>query len=341
MESAIFGLRFTSNEDLEPDAGELKQFLERPKKDRGAEIHKDDLAKYVQHLKGVQEFEMRRRQGSAELDIYERKSFGVLSHSHFFSSALKSAIEQYKYHYHSFSALDFKKPRSFVRSAEEEIGRLNPKKKDDQAKIARLRDMIAQRNANIETLEKRRSQLSKELKNIAIYVRDNLIRIQKLCESSIVVLVDLQIGKEKEHQIIEDIRRHFKDEIRDYMQVGPVSRKFAENLKEEFSKLSKQLSQTVLEDVYSIARVYEQIHDHAKKFASSLDRLVLRIEAEKRTDFDEEKNVLGRVGQELILLITEYDFEIREPEDIQHKDEHERLLMTKRKEMLDHLFGLL
>jgi len=47
-------------------------------------------------------------------------------------------VEQYKFHINTLSQLDLKKPSAFIKSAEEEIARLNPKKKDEVARKERL-----------------------------------------------------------------------------------------------------------------------------------------------------------------------------------------------------------
>lgn len=340
-DNAIFGLRFQSNEDLQPSREELDRFLEGPKKQHGAEKRLDDLSKYLRDLKAVDAFGADRQRGTAEYAFNERKLLGVLLHSQFFNSALKLAIEQYSYHYNRLCALDFKKPRSFVKSAQDEINSLSPKKKLDQPKISRLQAMVDQRNADLQSLEKIRTGLTNELRNIAVYVRDNLARIRKRCESSIAVLVNLQLGKEKERELIEDIKKQFKEELRDHMQLGPVSLQFAEKVKEDFAQHSKELSQLVLDDIYSITLLFEQIHEHAQKFSARLDTLIRQAEAKKGAAPEEDLEVLGAVDQVLVALVSEYRFEVKKAAEPMHKDGHERLLVDKRKEMLNHLLDLL
>ncbi len=341
METAIFGLRFKSNETLQPTLEDLRLFLESPRKEGKKEKHGDDLANYLQHLARVEEFEKNRKQGMGQTDFHEKMLLGVLSHSHFFRSSLKSAVEQYKYHYHALMTIDLRKPAAFIKSAEEEIKRFNPKSKDDQAKMARLQGMIDQRSKDLEALKERWPHLGDELHSIAVYVRDNLVRIQKLCESSITVLVGLQIGGEKTGQLIEDIKTHFKEQVRDYLQLGPVTKQYVESLKEEVAKLSKQLSQQVLEDIYAVTRVYEALHDHAQKIAVQLDALVRQVKAEQHKSIEEDRDLFGRIEQALISLITDYHLDTAMPKDARSGDKHDELLFEKRKEMLDHLFDLL
>jgi hypothetical protein len=135
---SIFGLRFRSQAEIHPSQEELRVFLESVKKKGGQEIHGNDLAKYRELLKDMQQ------------DIRDKMFYGVLNHSRFVNPALKSAVEQYKYHLHTLINLDLKKPKVFIR---------------------------------------RWAALAEELINIALYVRDNLVKIAKLCEASIVILL--------------------------------------------------------------------------------------------------------------------------------------------------------
>ncbi len=342
MDSSIFGLRFKANDAIHPSPDELQGFLESPKKEGGRERHKDDLAHYGQHLGRIEEFERMQKLGAAQYDFREKMLLGVFSHSHFFKPSLKSAVEQYKYHDHRLSLIDFKKPQDFIRSAQEELARLSPKKKDDQPKIARFQSMIDQRTREIEALKARWPALGTELRNIAAYIQENLMKIQKLCEATITLLVGLQIAGDKQSQLIEDIKVHFKEQVRDNLQVGPVTKQYVENLKEDVAKLSKHLSQIVLEDIYALTRVYEDIHDHAKKFAGQLEELVRQADKNKqRKDIDEDKKLFGRVEQTLVSLLSDYRLDSAKPAALGAETEYDRILSAKRKEMLDHVFALL
>ena len=341
METAIFGLRFKSHEALQPAIEDLRLFLESPRKEGKKERHGDALANYLQHLARVEEFEKDRQRGMGQTDFHEKMLLGVLSHSHFFTSSLKSAVEQYQYHCHALMTIDLRKPLVFIKSAEEEIKRFNPKSKDDQAKMSRLQGMIDQRNKDLEAIRDLWPRLGDELHNIAVYIRDNLVKIQKLCESSITVLVGLQIGGEKTGQLIEDIKTHFKEQVREYLQLGPVTKQYVESLKEDVANLSKQLSRQVLEDIYAVTRIYEALHDHAKKIVSQLDTQIRQVKAKQHKSIEEDRDLFGRIEHALISLISGYHLDTAMPKDARSGDKHDKLLMEKRKEMLDHLFDLL
>lgn len=340
--SPIFGLRFQSNEAILPGAHDLSAFLESPKKEGGRERHADDLAAYAETLQVVEDYERDRRQGAGSARFSEKMLYGVLAHSECFKPALKSAVELYKYHCHALAALDLRKPTAFIRSAEEEIGRLNPKKKDDAAKISRLQAMADDRKKDLEALKARWLALAAELTSIAAWVRDNLVLIQKLCESSITVLVGLQVGRKEEARLIEDLKTHFKDQVRDSLQQGPVTKEYIENLKETVPRLSKQLSLLLLEDVYSLTSLYEAMHDHAGKAAAALDALIKEAAVKKHASIDTDRDLSARIELVLIALLAGCRFTVKARDAVRGGDpEHEGLLLQKRKEMLDRLFGLL
>lgn len=341
MDTPIFGLRFKSNEAVQPSTEDVRSFLETLKKPGGKERHGDDLAKYVRYLNLVEEFETKQKLGVARTEFHEKLHLGALSRSHFFKQPFRSALEQYKYHRHALATLDFKKPSDFIRSAEEEIRGLNPKKKDDQPKIARLQAMVDQRNKDLAALKTRRRELGEELYNITGYIQENLEKIRKLCESSIVVLAGLQVGGEKTGELIEDVKTHFKEQVRDSLQLGQVTKEYIEQLKAEVAELSKQLSQQVLEDVYSVTRVYEAVHDHAKKFSVLLGESLKKIAAGRQASGDGALDLFGKVEQELMALASGFTFETEQRGEAGGANEHGQLLFEKRKEMLDHVFELL
>src|SRR5574341_1000131 len=317
MDKSIFGLRFASNEAIHPGPQELGDFLERPLKEGGRERHADGV------------------------ETSARMLYGVLSHSRCFTPALKSAVELSLYYSHALASIDLRKPSSFIRSAEEEIGRLNPKRQEDAARIARLRDMTDERKKDLDGLKARWLALARELSGIAVYVRDNLVAVQKLCETSITILVGLQVGRKEEARIIEDIKAHFRDQVRDSLQLGAVTKEYIEQLKETVARLSKQMSLLLLEDSYSLTGLYEALHGHARDFSGKLDGLIAEAGRSKHGNIEEDKELYGRIAQTLTALVSTCRLEVKAA-DASHRDgSQERILIEKRKEMLDHLFSLL
>jgi len=234
-------------------------------------------------------------------DFRGKMFYGVLSHSRFVNPALKSAVEQYKYLLQVLKTLDFKKPKVFIR---------------------------------------RWAALSEELSNIALYIRDNLLKIEKLCEASIVFLVDLQIEKKFEHQLIEEIKTHFKEHLKDSLHHGPIADQYLETVKKDVGMLSKEITVILREDVYTLQNMYESIYNHAKKIAREIETLMDKFKSRKGKNFENDWGILEQVEQALVSLISEYHFDLTATE-IHTETAHEDILLEKRKEMLNHLFELL
>lgn len=337
----IFDLRHQTNEDVQPTSEELAAFLASPKEERGNAKHEDDLTLYCADLKVIDEFEARTRNGADDYHLAERRFLGVLSHARFFNHTVKCVVEEYKYLYEKLRVLDFKKPRDFVRAVQEELETLDQTRKADQPKIARLREKLQKRNEDIEALEKSRHDLTLELKNIASYLYENLMRIKKLCELSVATITSLAADHDIEQEAIAELKKEFKDELRERLQQGPVSREAAEQSKEDFLLHAKDLSEFARQDRLALTRIYEQVRGHVEKHAAELDALVRQIDAKKGIRFEEERDVLGKINRNLIALISEYQFGGEKSEENAHQDEHERLVEQKRNDMLRRVFNLL
>ncbi len=340
MDKSIFGLRFKSNNELLPSAEDLNAFLASPKKAGAPELlHNDDLAHYNELISSILAFDLNEYPDTAQ-EAFQKKMFlGALAHSNFVKPALKSAVEQYKYHLHTLASLDPKKPLAFIKSAEEEMARLNPKKKDEAARLARMQILVDERKKTMEELARHCTSLVEELGHLAFYIRENLGKIGKLCEASIGILVSEQIARKKETGLIEDIKMHFKERLRESLHQGTITKEQLEAAKEEVADLSKRTADLLRADVYTLTGLYEGVHDHAKKITNELDALTARI-APKRMSLDEDKELFARIEQVLVSLITAYRFELK-AEGIGNETEHDKILFEKRKKMLDHLFNLL
>jgi len=334
-DKTIFGLRFRSNERLQPSFEELRRFLDNPKKEDKGTLHSDDLAAYRNLLKAVESFE-HGRQG----DFRDRMLYGVLGHSHLVKPALKLAVEQYKFHVHTLSELDLKKPSAFITSAEDEIARLNPKKKDEATRRERLSGMVEERKRAINAVKRHWHALAEELGHIIAYIRDNLAKIEKLSEESIGILVREQISRKKEAGMIEDIKTQFKDRLRESLHQGTITKEQLEKTKEEVAGLSKQTADLLRSDGYTLARLYEAIHEYIKKISRELELVMGEIERKKHTSYNEDLELCMQAEKILISLTQDCRFEIP-ASDIGTETEHEEIIIEKRREMLDHLFDLL
>jgi hypothetical protein len=76
-DKTIFGLRFRSNEKLQPSIDGLRIFLDSLKKEDKGRLHGDDLEPYRDLLKDIESFEHGRQKG-----FRDWMPFTVLDHSH-------------------------------------------------------------------------------------------------------------------------------------------------------------------------------------------------------------------------------------------------------------------
>jgi hypothetical protein len=341
MDISTFGLRFKSNEALQPNSAELSVFLASPRASGAPGLHKDDFAAFIHYRELVEAYDMDLKQGVGRMEFGERRLLGVLSHIGFFKPAFRVAIEEYKYHNHQLGLIDFNKPETFIRSAEVEIGNLNPKKREDLQKMARLQDLIMRRRKDREALIQRRRTIAGELYHIAVYVRDNLVKVQQLCESAIVRLAKLQVGGEKTGQMIEDLKQQFKEQVRDHRQMGAITPDYLESVKTEVAQLSQRLTRSVLEDIYFVTRIYEDFYEHAKNGAGRLEDLLIWADRVRKKDTNDEDPLFTRIEQVLVALISEFRIDAKPADQPGGSDRHEELLLQKRRELLDHIFLLL
>jgi hypothetical protein len=340
IDNTIFGLRFGSNAEMQPTLEELRAFLASPKEGGKREPRGDVLASYLEMLDRIERFERDRRVSASSPDLRDKMFLGALRISSFFNPSLKTAVMQYLYQCHALLTLDFKKPTAFIRSAEEEMGRLNPKKKEDGAKLAKLSDMVEERKRTLAALVRRQKMLGDELRNIARYITDNLVKIKKLCEASIVVLVDFQIAGKEANRLIEDIQEHFKDQLTDSLDAGPISPERFETIQQDVAALSEELAALLREDVYALTGLFETIHEHAQKLAGEIDTLTKKTGSTKNTDNEDEGRLFAQIESCLVSLVSDIHFELKAVAT-RSKTAHDHMLVEKRKEIVDSLFALL
>jgi hypothetical protein len=199
--------------------------------------------------------------------------------------------------------------------------------------------MVDARKQVLDALTRRWSALVKEMGHLVQYLRENLGHIEKLCEASIVILVSEQIDRKKQSVLIEDIKTHIKERLRESLHQGTITKEQLDAAKEEASVLSKRTADLLRSDVYALSVLYESIHGHIKKIAYELDTLVAQISA-TRTDFEQDKMLFDKIGQVLLSLITDYRLKLQSTE-IRPETERDIILLEKRKEMFDHLFSTL
>ncbi len=332
--STIFNLRFGSNAQLQPSTEELRQFL-ASKKAGMTGLQGDDLAPYWELLTAVAVYKRDGTEGFRDKMLYT-----VLSHSHFAKPAVRAVVEEFKYHRHTLSGLDFKKPSAFIKSAEEEISRLNPKKKEDAARIERMRGMVEERRLALEKQQKRWTELTDELNQVIAYILENLSKIEKLCGASIALLAGEQVDRKKEQGLIEDIKTEFRERLKDLLHQGTIKPQDLEAAKEQVAELSRRTADLIRSDIFTLTRVYETIHGHVRKITGELRAVAAKIEGNGQKRFEENMRLYQDAENILVALITGCKFDVKAAE-ISAETENDKMLVEKRREFFDHLVDLL
>jgi hypothetical protein len=336
VDRSIFGLRFGSNPELTPSREELGSFLEKTFKAGTRQLYSSDLTVYGDLVGKLIAFDQDMQRSTAR-SLREAMFYRVLGNSQFAHPALMLAVGQYLYHLHALGQIDLRKPAAFIRAAEEEMGKLKPKRKDDAVKLARLQGMVEERKRTLDGLQKQMKALIGELRHIMVYIRDNLVRIQKLCEASIVVLVELQLSQKEEKRLIDDIRERLRERTADSLYGGADSTAFSE---QDAAVLSKEMAALIRQDIYALSGLYESIHDHAADVVQKLDLLLKEVDVVKARSIDEERELFARASTVLAYLIAGHRFDLKTTE-FRSETAYGDLLDDERKEMHSHLFDLL
>ncbi len=331
-ESSVFGLRLESNLHLEPGKEDLGHFLASRKSLQSRATHEADLSRFRGQVRLVEEYGRESQQVTKGLGIQDRMFYSALSYSSFYSPALLGVIELYKYYFHQFLSIDVRKPQAFIQAAEQEIASLNPKKRVDAEKIARLRDLVKDRRNMIISMGKKKGELSRELKNIAGYVRLNIARISGRCEKAIIFLVQLQTEGSEEQRLIADIKDQFKQDLKDGLQRGGVTMADVEAARKDLAVLSKEIAALIREDVFALSSLYEAIQEHTIKIVARMEQLLTEAERMK-TDSSDAALVFSRIEETLVTLVSDLRLTFK-PVIPPTSTKHGKILEQKREEML-------
>jgi hypothetical protein len=338
IDKTIFGLRFGANDELFPSQDDLRVFLQSPKEKNGKTLHGDDLTTYNEMLTSIIAFGYNRRRGTAAETLQRKVFLEALEHVSFFNPAFKSAIEQYKYHLHALNAIDFNKPKGFIKSAEEEINRL--KKKDEAARLSRLQGMVYERKRMLETLEMRWEALAKELNHIARYVYQNLVKIERLSGASVGRLTDPQTALDEENRVTDEIKALFKERLKESLHRGQITKQDLEDVKKMVDTLSREISEIVRDDLNALVGLYESIYNHASKSVHALNTLAEKIENNAVKSREDYRELFTQVEKVLVSAVSEYRFGIKIKESLS-ETAYRDILEEKRKEMLDRILEML
>jgi hypothetical protein len=340
VDNTIFGLRFGSDESLYPSPATLSEYFERSKTDgRGSQL--DDLAVYRESLARLNTFEQHRHQphSASQQYFHDRMLYGVIGLSQIINPVLKSEVELYKYYAHELITLDFKKPVVFIRAAEEEMGRLNPLKKRDAHKLQRLQELVEARKLAQETLKKRGVTLEKELDSIARYIRSNLVKIGRLCEASIVILMELQMARKMERRLIDEIAFDYQESLKEVLNPDPAGGQTFD-IEKDVDTLASEMSVLMREDLYAMAELYEAIYNHTKRIVRELDIRITEMESGSNGNFEENSTLFRRIEQVLVSLASDFNFELI-AKNLSCKPAHAKLLIEKRHDMIEYVFDML
>lgn len=335
--SVIFGRREGPDASIRPSEEDLGAFLERMKKQGALVPHVNAMGKIRSMMIDMEAFETRRKLEPWQQDHRERMVYGVLRHSRFVCIELLTAVAEFQYHLRTLASLDFASPEEFIANAERTLKKLKRSKIDHVVRMLRLKEMIEERRNLLAGLEVRQRALIDELRHIASYVRENLIRIETLCRKAIVVLVEIGLERTKEGELIEEVRTQFHRELRAASGVRQLVAEDLERAKQIADRLTRKLSDLVREDVYSLSRLYETVHDLAKNTSGELTELLRELDRVRSGQRREIIETFQRIGQALALLIVGFPDELR-PKKVDIGLTRNALLMDKRREMVEYLF---
>jgi hypothetical protein len=335
--SVIFGRREGPDASIRPSEEDLGAFLERMKKQGALVPHVNAMGKIRLMLIDMEAFETRRKLEPWQQDHRERMVYGVLRHSRFVCIELLTAVAEFQYHLRTLASLDFASPEEFIANAERTLKKLKRSKIDHVVRMLRLKEMIEERRNLLAGLDVRQRALIDELRHIASYVRENLIRIETLCRKAIVVLVEIGLERTKEGELIEEVRTQFHRELRAASGVRQLVAEDLERAKQIADRLTRKLSDLVREDVYSLSRLYETVHDLAKNTSGELTELLRELDRVRSGQRREIIETFQRIGQALALLIVGFPDELR-PKKVDIGLTRNALLMDKRREMVEYLF---
>lgn len=332
---ALFGIRFGSNEELYPSKEQLRTFLESPKPGGGR--HGADLEPYRKLMADYAAFEARKNQSAEAIDFRERMFYAVLGHSCVLNQAVPVSVEQYKYHVRALEPLEFRKPKSFVKAAEEELRTLDPKKKEQAIRMTRLLDLLDERKAVVERMTRVWMTVSEELLSIIDYLRDNLVKINRTCGMTLDILKDEALAHRETERLLEDIKTQFKEQLKDALHRGAMTRQQLEAVQRDVTVLLQETSALARRDVAALKKLYQALFDHTGRVASGLDALLARYRAQPARAFETERELFLKAESLLVALVSELSLEMY-ASVTRSATPYVNVLAEKRLELFERLF---
>ncbi len=333
-ESNIFGLRFGSNPDLAPRKEDVEQFLLRPKRKGPLAAHEEDLAKFRRLVQLVADYDRDLQQDTPRtLSLRDRMFYSVLSYSSLFSPQLIYTVELYKYYLDEFLGMDLRKHQSFITAARQEIADLNPRKKHEAEKLAKLEHLATNRENFIKTLMQKRDVLPRELEDIITYIRDNIARISDRCEKAIVILAQLAVDGSEERRLIRDVKNQVEQTLKEDGELRRITKADLDVAQKDLTLLTKEITALLREDVYALSTLYEAIQEHTKTIAEQLSHLLSEANQARPRGLDAERDLFSRGEQVLVALLSDLRLSFKLVKPVSRTG-YGQLLELKREEML-------
>jgi hypothetical protein len=332
----IFSARLRSKEKLQPTQEQLDDFLKSIPQGGSHEPYGNAFLSYRQLIGDLDAFKQQQAD-TEQPDLREYMFYKVLGHSEFVNHALLSAVTEYGYHLHALSLLEFKSLTLSINDAERKLNKLNKQDIEDVVRMMRLQEMIGERKKLLAALKERWVEMTAELRAIALYVRENLVRIEKRCEAAIVILSDLNVRQRKGTQLIDDIKKYFKERLKNALHNGQVTKQDLENAKKAIDLLSNEILDNVTWDADAVTRLYEIVRDQARKTAIQIAVLLADIESKKSGSVEEKVTLYSQVGQVLARLVSDHRIVMIASKPVPETP-HEEVIKRKRKEVFDFLF---
>jgi len=339
IDKTIFSLPFPSSEKLQPTPEQMVAFLATAAEATGENRRGNELAMFRGLLKSIDAFAQKQLPEAEQEEIQKQLFYGSLSYSQFASPALLSAVELFQYHMHALASIDFDTPSSFILSAHKTLGKLSKKKIDDVLRMARLHEMVSERKEIIKKRKQSWDKLAAELCRIALYIKDNLAKIEKCCEASIIMLSDRGVTGQKESWLVEDIKTLFKDRLKARLHSDKVTKQDVENSLHEANLLIDEMSDVVRKDIDALTSLYEALHDHVHETIRAIETLLQELEGLKEKGPEEKGPLFIKLEHALLSLLSVHRLEQRATA-IHAETEREKLFIQERKKMLDCLFDI-
>jgi hypothetical protein len=339
IDKTIFSLPFASRENLRPTPEQMNAFLVATAGATSQNQRGNDLAMFRGLLKSIDAFAHKQLPAAEQEDIQKQLFYSVLYYSQFAGQALLPALELFLYHMHALASIDFATPSSFIQSAQNTMGKLNKKKLDDVMRMVRLHEMVGERKEIIRKLSQSWVERAAELCRIALYIKDNLVKIEKCCEASIIMLSDRGVTGQKAERLIEDIKTLFKDQLKARLHADKVTKQEVENSLREANLLIDEMSDMIRKDIDALTSLYEALHDHVHGTIPVIETLLREIEGIKNKGPEGKGPLFIKLEHTLFSVLAVHRLEQHET-SIPVATAREKLILHERKKMLDCLFEI-